>query len=528
VTTPSAALAHVVAEALAAAGTTVAYGVPGGGINLDVIGACERAGIRFVLTHAETPAAIMAAVHGDLTGAPGACVVTRGPGAASAVNGVAQAMLDRSPMLLLTDAGEAGDAERVSHQRLDQQALFEPVTKWSTSVGLDSAHETVAAAVALATAAPAGPVHLALVPDAPRSHPPSLVRPRRSDDAARERGRRLLAASEHPVFALGLGATAVPAPVRRLLEGRPWPVVTTYRAKGVVPERWPNSAGLLTGARIEAPVLDSADLIVAVGLDPVELIAAPWRYEPPVLSLTEWPLVDRYFIPELELIGELPALMEFVAATLPAGAPRRPGRAFRLDAEAALDPPSAGLGPQQVVRVARELAPPGTIATVDSGAHMLVTMPLWEVDEPQEALISSGLATMGYALPAAVAASLARPERQVVCFTGDGGLGMAVAELETIRRLTLPIVVVVFNDSALSLIEVKQAPHCQGGSSAVRYECTDFAAVARGFGVPGRRAADVPALESALAEGFAHRTPMLVDVTIDAGPYAAIFSAVRD
>ena len=115
---------------------------------------------------------------------------------------------------------------------------------------------------------------------------------------------------------------------------------------------------------------------------------------------------------------------------------------------------------------------------------MLVTMPLWEVEEPDETLISSGLATMGFALPAAIAASVARPGRRVVCFTGDGGLGMALAELETVSRLGAPIVVVVFNDSALSLIEIKQRPGGHGGENAVRYRPTDFAALAQSSGYP--------------------------------------------
>ena len=205
-TRPAVALADTIARRLAAAGTRVVYGVPGGGNNLEVVGACERAGLRFVLAHGESSAAIMAGVDGELTRAPGACVVTRGPGVASAVNGVAHAMLDRQPMLLISDAIPFADRLRISHQRLDQDALLAPVTKWSVSVGVDGAEEAIDAAIRIASRPPRGPVHVAFVPDAPRpSIPPTPPEPPRGDLPA---AARLLASSRRPVFALGVGALA--------------------------------------------------------------------------------------------------------------------------------------------------------------------------------------------------------------------------------------------------------------------------------------------------------------------------------
>ena len=321
------ALADTIARGLAAAGTRVVYGVPGGGNNLEVVGACERAGLRFVLAHGETAAAIMAGVDGELMGAPGACVVTRGPGVASAVNGVAQAMLDRQPMLLISDAVPFSDRVRISHQRLDQDALLAPVTKWSVSVGLDAAEDAIADAIRIACRPPQGPVHVAFVPDAPRpSIPVPPPEPPRGDLPAAE---RLLASSEHPVFALGVGALGARAVLRRLLEGAPWPVLTTYRAKGLIPESWEQAAGLLTGATIEAPVLAGADLIIAVGLDPVELIPAAWPYRALILALAEWPIADPYFEPQVELVGRArgAARRRLTPPAAPGGDHRRPNQA---------------------------------------------------------------------------------------------------------------------------------------------------------------------------------------------------------
>jgi acetolactate synthase-1/2/3 large subunit len=520
-------LAQSVARGLRDAGTGVVYGVPGGGNNLEVIEACEDVGLRFVLAHGETAAAIMASVSGELTGAPGACVVTRGPGAASAVNGVTQALLDRAPLALVADAVGHGERARVSHQRLDQGSLFRPVAKWAGTIGADGADRTVAAALALATAPPRGPVVLEFVPDAPTAGPPPAAPLRTTGD--RDRARRLLRRSRRPVLAVGVGARGAIAELRELVDGTTWPVLTTYKAKGAIPETWPNAAGLLTGGSIEGPVLEAADLIVAIGLDAVELVPGAWPYPAPVVALAEWPAEDAYFTPEVELVGPLAELLELVAAEVDRGLDGAPfGRGTRLAAQAELvDLPGEGIGPQHVVLAARALAPMGSIATVDSGAHMLVTMPLWEVADIDESLISSGLATMGFALPAAIAAAVARRNRHVVCFTGDGGLGMTLAELETVARIEVPIVVVVFNDGALSLIEIKQKPGGHGGHNAVRYRAIDFAAIAAGVGVASQVASTRDELALALTAAFAARRPFLVDVRLDAKAYPHVMSTIR-
>jgi acetolactate synthase-1/2/3 large subunit len=186
-----------------------------------------------------------------------------------------------------------------------------------------------------------------------------------------------------------------------------------------------------------------------------------------------------------------------------------------------------GLAPHVVVDAARAMAPADAIATVDAGAHMLVTMPLWEVSAPGEALISSGLATMGFALPAAIAAAIARPGRHVVCFAGDGGLGMTLAELETVARLALPVAVVVFNDSALSLIEIKQAAEGHGGEGAVRYRATEFTRCAQAVGIASRRVEDARALEQALALAFSAPAPFLIDAVVDPSGYPDVLRAIR-
>ncbi len=284
-------------------------------------------------------------------------------------------------------------------------------------------------------------------------------------------------------------------------------------------------------------MLDAADLVIGVGLDPVELIPTPWAYGAGVVLIGSWPVDDSSFFGSAllgEVVGDaadLAGIVHELAGVLSTTWERDAGQRFRRAAlaelAAAVPAASGALTPLDVVRIARAVAPESTVATVDAGAHMLLAVPFWEVDEPGTLLISNGLATMGFALPAAIAAALVEPDRHVMCFTGDGGLGMTLAELETLARLDLPVVVVVFNDSTLSLIAAKQSPDGHGGDDAVRYRTTDFAAIARGCGVAAESVDDVDTFDRVLRVALARDGPTLLDVAVDPSGYAAVLDAVR-
>jgi len=537
-----------------AAGTTHVFGMPGGGSNLDVAGSAIAHGLDFVLVHTETAGAILAAVMGELTGAPGVCVATRGPGAASAINGLAMAYVDRQPMVLVTDCVAEADRPRVSHQRIDQQALLGSVSL--ASVVLDGRDPSRASdAVALATGFPPGPVHLDLDPTAtslaPLPTPTRVIDDHdRTDASAVADLLRLVAAATRPVIVVGAGAAvaspadreAIAATLRVIGGTSHVPVLCTYKARGMVADNDPWCAGVATGATIEAPVLTAADLIIGIGLDPVEFIPAAWPYEAPVVLAGSWAISgdDHAHVEHLgaevaaEVVGSLVELTASVGAALATSASGwavGDGQRFRAEALSRLlsatTPDPRGLTPQDVVTIASAAAPRGAIATADAGAHMLVAMPLWEVDGPEQALNSSGYATMGFALPAAIAAALARPATPVVCFTGDGGLGIVLGELETLARLGLPVVVVVFNDATLSLIAVKQNADGHGGEGAVTYRGSDFAAVARGCGLAAERVDTVADYDRAIRAALASGVPTLLDVVVDPSSYPAILNAVR-
>jgi acetolactate synthase-1/2/3 large subunit len=519
-------LAETIVDAVGRHGADTVFGVPGGGPNLAMIGAAEAAGLRFVLSHGETSGAITAATYGLLTGRPAMAIATRGPGAASAVNGAAQATLDRYPLLLVTDCVTGDDRERVAHQRLDQVALLGTVTKWSGSIGEDAAApSTASAALQLAAAAPRGAVHLDFDPGSTSGSPPAPPTRRRSGSDVRDRARAMIAAATHPVAVAGFECIADPDAVRSALERLGCPVLVTYQAIGLLPEGHPQAAGLYTNGAIERDLLSRADLVVTVGLDTVEPMPTPWGLDAPVLTISNEHPVSTFVPTTLELVGPLADVLADLAGSAAHRWEHDAGASALRQARTALSAAKLGtFGPVELATTVARLTPAGATATVDAGAHFLAIMPFWPVPSPLGLLISNGLATMGFSLPAAIGAALARPDTPIVCLVGDGGLGMTLAELETVARLRLPVTVVVFDDAGLSLIDVKRQVG-QGGVDAVRYAPIDFAGIARAVGLDAVVVESTADVERALDGGW--ERPRLVDARIDPSPYAALISATR-
>ena len=511
-------MAEQLAGALRGAGADLLYGVPGGGANLDMVGAAESAGCRFVLTHTETAAAIMAGVTAELTGQPSALVVTRGPGAASAVNGAAQALLDRQPIVVITDCVTIADRQRVSHQRLDQGAMMGAATKASLCLGPHDTAATAAVVLALATSGRPGPVHVDVDPTAP---PPLSHERRRLGDAADpaaalEAARRALRDARRPVVIVGVGALATPrhrrsatvAALRRFVSGANVPVLTTYKGRGLVADSSGGAAGVATGATIESAVLDGADLIVGIGLDPVELIPDPWTYPAPVVLLGSWGIDDSTFFGDrvvVEVVGDLGTILDDLTDDVSTDWESAAGAEHRQAARRRLPGRGAGLASGPDASAGGDRGPPGR----PGGHHR---------HRRRRGAHAGGRA----------AAALVHPERHVVCFTGDGGLGMALAELETLARLGLRVVVVVvFNDATLSLIAIKQRPEGHGGEGAVRYAPIDFAAIGTACGLASQRVSDVAQYEQALRQALDSDGPTLLDVAVDPSAYPAVIDVIR-
>ncbi|MBO0876910.1 MAG: thiamine pyrophosphate-binding protein, partial [Pseudonocardia sp.] len=283
-----------------------------------MIGAAAERGIGFVLTRGETEACVMAGAFGLLTGTTGAALVTRGPGLASAANGLAQATLDRAPLLLLSDCVSADGRDRTGHQRVDQLAVTSPLTLWNGTLGRRDPAVTVASAAALAAGPPAGAVQLDYDPSAPGDTPPPTPEPAGVADHALRRARTMATSCRRPVVVFGAGAPPHAAALRRVLVDTEIPVLTTYQALGTVDATGPQAAGLFTNAALERQLLEQADLVIGVGLDGVEPMPGPWAYPTPVVLLADTPIEGAYFgSPEVVTGPVVETLPEVLAATDP-------------------------------------------------------------------------------------------------------------------------------------------------------------------------------------------------------------------
>jgi acetolactate synthase-1/2/3 large subunit len=471
-------------QMLREAGVRRLFGMPGGGGNADLIEEAGHAGLPFTLAHTETASAFMACAQAEITGRPGACLATLGPGAASIMNGVAHAHLDRVPLIVITDSPD----ESSYHQRLLQREMFAPLVKWSGSDPWE--------AMQVVTEPPFGPVHLQ---EASGVGLPARAAWQRSIRCAQfpspEETRPV---PRRPVLLAGLASGGLP--IRQFCERHRIPALVTYKAKGVVPDDHPWFAGILTNGALERPVLDQADAFLVAGLDPVEFIR-PWNHPQPIIP---WDAVEP-------------------ASTWTEAEVRALAGAQRERMRPAIEP--GELAPHRVVEIVAASYNGARIA-VDAGAHMFPVMSLWTARQPAGALISNGLSTMGFGLLAAIGAALLDPASPLVVFTGDGGLMMCLGELRTAARERLPLRIVVFADGDLSLIKLKQV---QKGyrTNGVTIGDIDWQSVGCGFGVLSRRASTEDELAHALDQTAAHPGPVLIAAHISPRTYPTLIRALR-
>jgi acetolactate synthase-1/2/3 large subunit len=296
-----------------------------------------------------------------------------------------------------------------------------------------------------------------------------------------------------------------------------------------MPDRHPWFGGVLTHGALERPVLQQADLFIAVGLDPVELLAKAWTYPQPMVSVNAWPLAQAQLPFAAELVGDVAQGVEAIGACLSAqsdwdaDALRQTVGAQREGMRVSGD--AHRLWPHRVVELVAE-AYPNARVTVDAGAHMFPALALWPAQEPCGLLISNGLATMGFALPAAIGAALLDRSQPTVALTGDGGLLMCTGELRTAARERLPLRIVVFDDSALSLIKIKQV---QRGyrTDGITIGNVEWRALGDAMGLPAYSVDDEAALANCLRDTASVEGPVLIAATIDPQPYQQIIRALR-
>jgi acetolactate synthase-1/2/3 large subunit len=492
-------IADTVAATLHAHGIRHAFGMPGGEV-VTLVDALEKAGIAFHLARHETAAALMAAGASVTTATPGLLVTTVGPGLANAVNGIADAAQEHVPLLVISGIVDRPTRARYTHQVIDHAQMLRPLVKASFEIEPESAGPTVARALALALAAPMGPVHLDLSPGvAALSDPaPRVLDPTRiSTPAIQARDPALLplvhglSLAERPLILAGFEAAQAGAgdAVLQLAEAIGAPVVTTYKAKGLIPESHPLSLGAAgLSPRADAVLLDllqRADLILMIGYDPIEMrlgwldpVIAPERIVEVTAAAPDHAMHHAATRIAAETVGVTAALAAAVTphASWSDGTPAK----ARARLATIFATPTAW-GPHAIIDLVNEAAGADALVTVDSGAHRILLSQKWVATRPLSLLQSTGFCTMAAALPLAIGAKTADPAARVFAVMGDGGLEMGIGELATLRDLGHPVTVVVFQDQSLALIALKQAS-AGLAPAGVALGMTDFAMIARGFG----------------------------------------------
>ncbi len=512
--------AEIIAEHLFAAGCRHAFGIPGGEV-LALVKALNQVGIEFHLAKHENCAGFMGegVYHAD--GAPAILVATLGPGVANAVNVVANALQDRVPMIFLTGCIDPSEGATYTHQVFDHNALLSPVTKASLTMVDGASDAIIDKALAICTDGRPGPVHIDVpISVATREQDfryramravPAALMP--ADGLELETARDIFASATKPIIIAGLDVLnqGAESAVSSTAINFGIPVVTTYKAKGVLSEEHAlalGAAGLSPLAdRVLLPVVAESDCIILAGYDPIEMRSGwrhPWKPGAPVVEFSAAPNTHYMHQSRFSFLCDITAGLAALTAGVtpkkiwadeePALARKRLLETFAAD---------GNWNAAKVVATAREVLPENTIATADTGAHRILLSQMWRCYEARTLLQSSGLCTMGCALPLAIGQKIAGPGRPVVAFTGDAGLEMFLGELATVRDMGLAIIVVVFVDASLALIELKQRA-LGHENAAVDFGWTDFAAVANALGGTGIKVDNEGDYRAALEHGMSN------------------------
>ncbi len=532
--------ADYLAERLYEAGCRRAYGMPGGEV-LTLVDALAEAGIETVLVKHENSAGFMAEGDYHRTGAPGILIATLGPGAMNGINSIANAYQDRVPLIVLTGCVDADEAQTYTHQVMDHAAVFKPITKASYCLTAASADIIADKAVGIATEGRPGPVHID-VPITVANTQVSITKLRRRPDAAPlvpaaggelDQARSWLAAAKRPVMIAGVDAMNEGAgpDIKTFCETFNVPLITTYKAKGVVAETHPlclGGAGLSPLAdKHLLPFVQKSDLIICAGYDPIEMRPGwrdVWDVEATkVIDISAEPNSHYMHQSSVNFVANTGATLNVLGADLPGGNTWPEGEITQVKAALAKAfPTDEAWGPAAVIDECRKALPAETLATADSGAHRILLSQMWPVSEPRGLMQSSAFCTMGCAVPLALGAKLASPERPVISFSGDAGFLMVAGELATAAERGLAPIFLVFVDASLALIELKQRQR-QLANKAVDFGCHDFAAIAQAFGGTGYTVSDRAGLRAAIKAALSSEIFTVIAARIDKGSYDGRF-----
>ncbi len=527
--------AELIVECLENEGVTHVFGIPGEE-NIRLMEALSKSSIEYVLTRHEQGASFMAETYGRLTGKAGVCSATLGPGAINLLLGTADATTNSTPLIALSAQVGMARSFKESHQSVDLVPMFAPVTKWSALMAIPgAAPEMIRKAFKLAQTERPGAVYLAVPEDVEEAAaPPSLVPLRvnvpRADDPSAEqvsRAAQILREARNPVVLAGHGAARGGASqaLIRFAQSLNIPVATTFHGKGVFPDDHPLALGTVGFMRHDYANFgfDRADVIVAVGYELQEF--NPVRINPSgttrIIHVHRFPAeVDAHYDVAVGLTADISHSLDALAAAVWRRVPAAGGERIR---ELLSDELTRGqqddrfpMHPARIVADTRAALSREDIVLVDTGALKMWMARLYPTYAPNTCLISNGLSTMGWTVPGAIGAKIARPEAKVLVATGDGSFLMNSQEIETALRLRLPFVILVWVDDAYGLISWKMDMEI-GHDVDTRFDNPDFVAYAESFGAKGYRisSADelLPRLRAALADDTVSVIACPVDYT---------------
>ncbi|MDA8240316.1 MAG: acetolactate synthase large subunit [Nitrospiraceae bacterium] len=523
-------------------GVEYIFGLPGEE-TLDLMESLRNSSIRFILTRHEQAAAFMADAYGRLTGKPGVCISTLGPGATNLLTGVADAFLDKSPVVAITGQADLRSIHKESHQYIDIVEMYRSVTKWNGRIDMpDVIPEMVRKAFKVAATEKPGPAHLELPENVAAMEVGEMYRtmiapiqPRRSspDRQSLRKAADLIEQARFPLILAGHGVVRKAAGnrLRAFAELFCMPVVTTFMGKGGISAESRSCIGTLGLAqdRQIADVFSKADLVVAIGYDLVEYSPKNWnpKLDKKVVHIDfTTSEVDLHYVPEVEIISDIMETLELLQGVMSTNktceflvsARREFVEGFEKDGTVDSWPPR----PPRIIYGMRKVLGPYDILISDVGSCKFWAAKFYPVYRNNTFILSNGFASMGFALPSAITAKLIYPEHKVVALCGDGGFLMNLQDLETACRLKLNIVVVIFNDNGYNLIKWK-AEKKFGTSFGVDFSNPDFVRLAESFGAVGIRLQSSKEFEDVLRDALTKTVPVIIDVPIDYGDNDMIY-----
>jgi acetolactate synthase I/II/III large subunit len=525
-------VAELFIKCLEQEGVQYIFGVPGEE-NIDIMDAVLDSNIQFIVTRHETSAAFMAGTYGRLTGKPGVCLSTLGPGATNLLTGVANANMDLNPIVAITGQAGLDRQHKISHQYYNLVQIYEPVTKWNAQVKKgEIVPEMVRKAFQVSTQEKPGATHIDLPNDVAgmevNASPLKITNHTLSEagDQVIQAAAKLIELAKHPLILAGNGITRGHASnqFRTLVEKIKIPVVHTFMGKGALP--WTNELSLLTagmgGKDYITCGFNHSDLIIAIGFDISEFKPKSWNPNgaTPILHIdTEEAETDENYPVKLNVVGDinenLKKLQEVISPVERNNAWVEGVRKNSLsELEQFKNDTSFPVKPQKIISDLRSVLKEDDIVLSDVGAHKMWMARLYHTYQPNTCLISNGLASMGIAVPGAIGAKLAQPDRTVVAVCGDGSFQMTGAELETAKRLNLPIIILLWRDDGYGLIEWHQMKKFNR-SSNVKFGNPDFIQLALSYGFEALQIKQAVDLKPALEKAIAMNKPVLIDCPVD-------------